>query len=146
MPAENGAGKQRGRPFKPGRSGNPTGKAPGTRHRATTMAAKLMDDDAEAVVKAVLTAAKGGDMTACRIVLDRIAPPPRGRPVRFEVPPIAAAEDVATALHGILAAAGAGQITPDEAATVAGLIETLRRAIETVELETRIAAIEARQQ
>ncbi len=108
------------------------------------MAAKLMDDDAEAVVKAVLTAAKGGDMTACRIVLDRIAPPPRGRPIRFDVPPIATAEDAAAALHSILAAAGAGQITPDEAATVAGLIETRRRTIETADLERRLAALEGR--
>jgi glutamate formiminotransferase len=43
----------------------------GTRHRATRLAEKLMADDAEAVVNAVVTAAKGGDMTATRLVLDR---------------------------------------------------------------------------
>jgi hypothetical protein len=38
--AENAAGKQRGRPFRKGRSGNPSGKAKGTRHRATTPSAR----------------------------------------------------------------------------------------------------------
>ena len=56
---------------------------PGTRHRATRLAEKLMANDAEDVVKAVVAAAKGGDMTAARLVLDRIAPPCRGRPVRL---------------------------------------------------------------
>ena len=73
----------------PGCSGNRYGKPPGTRHRATRMTEKLMAGDAEAVVRAVIDAAKGGDMTAARLVLDRIAPPCRGRPVRLDLPPIA---------------------------------------------------------
>jgi hypothetical protein len=44
--AANAAKKQRGRPFKPGRSGNPVGKAKGTRHRITVLAEKMMEDDA----------------------------------------------------------------------------------------------------
>jgi hypothetical protein len=65
------AGRLQGGRFVPGVSGNPTGKKPGTRHRATQLTEKLMADDAEAVVTAVVAAAKGGDMTAARLVLDR---------------------------------------------------------------------------
>ena len=36
----------------------------------------------------------------------------------------------------------AGEITPDEGAAVAAVLETRRRAIETVELESRVAALE----
>jgi len=39
-----------------------------------------MEDDAPAVVTAVLAAAKAGDMTAARIILDRVAQ--RGEAVR----------------------------------------------------------------
>jgi hypothetical protein len=35
-----------------------------------------------------------------------------------------------------------GEITPDEAATIAGVLESKRKAIETVELEARIARLE----
>jgi hypothetical protein len=53
-----------------------------------------MADHAQAVVKAVVAAAKDGDMTAARLVLDRIAPPCRGRPVRLNLPPIVSAADL----------------------------------------------------
>jgi hypothetical protein len=35
-----------------------------------------------------------------------------------------------------------GAITPDEAVTIAGLLEAMRKAIETVEIEARLAALE----
>jgi hypothetical protein len=37
----------------------------------------------------------------------------------------------------------AGEITPSEAAAVAGVVETYRRTIETTELDARLAALEA---
>ncbi len=142
---KNAAGMQRGRPFAPGKSGNPAGKPPGTRSRATALAERLMAGDAEAVVRAVLTAATLGDMVAARLVLDRIAPAPRGRYTRFPVPQIATAEDVAAAAQAVLQAAGDGVLTLDEAAAVSALIESRRRTLETADLADRIAAIEARQ-
>jgi hypothetical protein len=39
-----------------------------------------------------------------------------------------------------------GDITPDEASAVASVIETKRKAIETQELEQRVAALEAQKQ
>ena len=39
-------------------------------------------------------------------------------------------------------AVAAGDITPDEGQAVAAVLETKRRAIETLELETRIKALE----
>jgi hypothetical protein len=77
--AANPAPKQRqrgpGRPFQPGRSGNPAGKPKGTRHQITLLAEQLLADDVEQVVAKVVKAAKSGDMTAARLILDRVAPP-----------------------------------------------------------------------
>jgi hypothetical protein len=42
----------------------------------------------------------------------------------------------------MLQAAADGELTPDEAVSIASLIETRRRTIETVELEARIARLE----
>jgi hypothetical protein len=78
--AENSAGKQRGAPFQKGQSGNPSGKPPGIRNKTTMLAEKLMQDDARDIVRVVLEAAKGGDMTAARLILERIAPVRRGGP------------------------------------------------------------------
>jgi hypothetical protein len=139
------AGKQRGRPFPKGQSGNPRGKPKGARHKATMLAEKLMQDDVEGIVNAVLTAARGGDMTAARIVLDRIAPARKGRPVEFDLPTIGAPEDLIPTIEAVVSAMAAGELSPDEASAVAAVIEVQRRTIETVDIERRIAALEQRE-
>ena len=143
---ETAAAKQRrrgrGRPFERGQSGNPAGKPPGARHRITVLAETLMADDAEAVVRAVVAAAKGGDMTAARLILDRISPPRKGCPVSFKLPTVETAGDVSKALSALMASLACGELTPDEATAICGVIETKRKGIETQELESRIVALE----
>ena len=140
---ETTGGQQRGR-FQPGQSGNPAGRPKGARHKTTLLAEKLMQDDAKAIVEAVLTAAKGGDMTAARIVLDRIAPARRDNTVSFELPAIETAADATKATGAILAAVSEGELTPGEGVEVARLVDVAVRTIETTELEARIAALEQR--
>ena len=129
-----------------GTSGNPAGKPKGARHRITLMAEKLMEDDAEAVVQSVITAAKSGDMVAARLVLDRIAAPRRGRPVAFDLPPVQTAQDMVPAIAAVVAAVAEGELTPGEGQEIAAILETQRRAIETADLERRITALEQSQQ
>lgn len=132
------ASNTRGRPFGPGNPGKPKG----ARHRVTVLAEKLMEGATESVVQSVLAAAQGGDMTAARLVLERIAPVRKGRPVSLPLPAVNTAGDVLAALGATIKAMGEGTITPDEAATVAGVLEVKRRAIETADLEARIIALE----
>lgn len=142
--AENAAGKQRGKPFEKGQSGNPNGKPKGARHKTTLLAEKLMQADAEDIVKAVLDSAKGGDMTAARIVLDRIAPARRDNPVSFELPKIESAADAVAAQSAILSAVANGEITPGEAAEVSKLIDGFVKTIELTEIDERLKRLEGR--
>lgn len=142
--AEKSAGNQRGKPFEKGQSGNPNGKPKGARHKTTLLAEKLMQADAEDIVKAVLDSAKGGDMTAARIVLDRIAPARRDNPVSFELPKIESAADAVAAQSAILSAVANGEITPGEAAEVSKLIDGLVKAIELTEIDERLKRLEGR--
>ena len=117
--------------FQKGQSGNPAGPAKGTRHKITMLAEKLMQDDVADIVKAVVTAARNGDMTAAKIILDRIAPVRRGRPVSFDLPKIERSADAVAASAAILDAVSEGSLTPGEAAEISKLIEgfvkTLRK-------------------
>lgn len=141
--APNNSGEMQSGRFRPGQSGNPQGKRPGSRNRASVVLDKMLaDDDGAAVVQAVLTAAKDGDMQAARLVLDRIVPVRKGRSIRLDLPIIESAADVLAALSSTVAAMAEGDITPDEAAVVVGVLETKRKAIETVELEARLARLE----
>ncbi len=139
----NSAQKQRGRAFPKGRSGNPQGKPKGARHRASIMAEQLMANDAEHVVRAVVDAAKAGDMTAARIVMDWLCPARKNHPIGFALPPIATAADPASAMGEIVAAVAKGQLTPSDGAEVAKLVEGYAKVLETSELEARIEALES---
>ena len=143
-PAENSARNQRGRPFAPGQSGNPAGKPLGARHAALVALDAIGADNAREVMQAVVDAARGGDMRAAEILLSRIWPRRKGRPVALDLPTLNTAADVSAALAATAAAMAEGALSPEEAGTVAAVIETQRRAMETLDLEARIAALEER--
>ena len=141
---ETTAHKQRGKPFLPGQSGNAKGRPPGSRHVALVALDAIGEDNAKAILEAAVTAAKAGDMRATEVILSRVWPARKSRPVVVQLPIVTDAASAVEALGAITAAAADGVITLDEAQGLAGLIETTRRTIETAELETRIAALEAK--
>ena len=69
-------------------------------------------------------------------------PPRRGRTVRIELPQIRTAGGVSEAMVAVLDAMAAGDITADETATIAGILEIRRKAIETQEFAERINRLE----
>jgi hypothetical protein len=131
----------RGRPFKKGNPGRPRG----ARHKTTVLAERLMQADTKAIVETVLTAARNGDMTAARLVLDRIAPASRDRSIRFAMPAVSTADDIASAMSAILATVASGDLTPIEGQAVASLLDGFRKTLELAQLEARIAALENRE-
>ncbi|WP_153109945.1 DUF5681 domain-containing protein [Propionivibrio limicola] len=128
--------------WKPGQSGNPKGKPAGTRNKATTMLLTLMENGAKEITEAVIEAAKAGDLSAARLVLDRLCPPARERPISLELPETSTIAGISAAQQAIFKAVADGQLLLGEATTLSGLIEAQRKALETIELETRIAALE----
>jgi hypothetical protein len=128
--------------FRKGESGNPAGKPRGTRNRVTVIAEQLMNEDIELIIKAVTEAAKAGDMTAAKIVLDRVVPVRKGNFVSFQLPPIRSAAEALNASNGVLSACASGQITPQEAAEINNLIGSHIKLIEVLDLEKRIERLE----
>jgi len=104
----------------PGRSGNPAGKRPGTRNRATLLRAALRDGEDEAAARVLIDKAVAGNLVAARYLLDGIAPKPRGRPIELALAPDA---DPADALEAIMRAMVAGEISPDEALLMSRLVQ-----------------------
>ena len=140
--SKNGS-KTRGRPFVKGHPGGP-GRPAGSRTKATLALDALADDAAPAAMAKLAEAAAAGDMRAIEVLLSRVWPAQRSRRVALDLPPIKTAADLVVALGYVAAAMAAGDITPDEAQAVAAVLESKRRAIETVDLEARIIALEGR--
>ena len=134
--------KQAAGRWQPGQSGNPAGRPKGARHAALMALDAIGDDAAGEVMQAVVEAAKGGDMRAAEILLRRLWPERKGRPLAMELPPIGGAGDLPAAVGAVVEAVAAGDLTADEGQAIAAMLEGQRRAIETAELAARIEALE----
>ncbi len=143
MKPEN-AGRKQGKDtrFKPGQSGNPKGKPPGTRHKATMAAQLLLDGEGEALTRKAVEMALDGDMAALRLCLERLLPPSRERPVSLDLPDTSTSEGIDKAIGAILKAVSEGELLPGEGTVLSRILETRRKALETYELEQRIVALE----
>ena len=140
-PSNNGKKSAPDTRFKAGNPGGP-GRPAGSRNAATIALDKIADSAGEAILKKMVEAAEDGDLRAADLVLSRIWPARKGRPISLELPKIETAADLVAGLGRVADAVAAGDITPDEGQAVSAVLETKRRAIETLELETRITALE----
>ena len=126
--------------FKKGLSGNPAGKAPGTKDKRTELRA-LLQPHASALLQKAVDMALGGDSTALRMCLDRICPA-----MKATADPVTSALQITGTLAeqgaAIFKAATAGEITTDEAAAMMALIQAQCRIFEITELEARLSALE----
>ena len=111
--------------WKPGHSGNPGGRpkkgAPGIRE---------LRSSAPEVVAKLIEKAKGGDVPAMKLVLERVLPTlkPQTEPVEIEI------REGETHAEAILRAAVEGEITPDQAGQLVAIAE---KAVRTREEEER---------
>ena len=136
------AGKQRGRPFKKGQSGNPAGRPDGSRQKVSLAIEELLDGEADKLTRKAVDLALEGDTTALRLCLERLCPPRKDRPISFDLPPVTNSTDALAAMSALLTAVAQGEVTPSEAQTVATVIEAHRRVIECEDHERRLQALE----
>lgn len=127
--------------FKPGESGNPAGRKPGTK----TKVGKLRDSiekDLPSIIEALVVSAKAGDTTAAKILLDRCLP--ALRPVDAPAPLSLGNDpaDLGEAVGAVLSALATGGLTPAQGADLASVLASLTRVRESTELEQRVAALE----
>lgn len=117
--------------WKPGQSGNPGGRSGQTQELRARLA-----EGAEAVTRKVLTAAKKGDMQACRLILERLVPPikPTAETVRFELDD----SDLPSAAKSILRAVAAGELPPDQGKALIEGLGAVARVIEVAELQKAV--------
>lgn len=97
--------------FKPGQSGNPAGRPKGARDRKNVVAAEFAKEGS-AIARVVVEKAKGGDMSAAALVLQRLSPPlrPQAEKVTFDFDPNAPIAEQGTS---IMRAVADGDIDPD---------------------------------
>ncbi len=136
--------RARGRAFAKGVSGNPAGRPPGSRNKATLLALQLLEGEAEALARTVIERALKGDSSALRLCLERLIPIRKDRVIELDLPPITSPQELGAGFTALVAAVTKGEMTPDEAQGVAALFEQYRKVLETGELEQRVTQLEER--
>ena len=129
--------------FLKGQSGNPAGKPPGARNRATIVAEQLFDNASGEVSKEALAQALNGNSAVLRLIVTRLIGPRRHRESGFAMPLLQSAADVAPAIAAIAAAAAEGAISTAEASEMSQVVERYTRALAADEIETRLRRLES---
>ena len=130
--------------WKPGESGNPRGRKPGTRNKATALAAALLEGEAEALTRTAIRLALAGDPVALRLALERLIPPARERPVEVGIASPKSPRELPAVVAAIFERVAAGELLPDEGRKLAELLGSWREAVELSDLSERIKALEER--
>lgn len=126
--------------WKPGESGNPAGRRPGTGEVARLRAG--IAEHVPDIVAKLVEAAKAGDVQAARLLLERVIAPLKAIEESATVP--LPAGTLAEQGRALLGAAAAGELAPGQAAALLGALGTLARVVEVDELTRRVEALEAR--
>jgi Family of unknown function (DUF5681) len=128
--------------WKKGQSGNPNGRAAGSRNRATLAIEALLEGEGEALTRKAIELAKAGDMQALRLCLDRLVPPRKDSPVAFDLPEMKTINDAVPAMGALVRAVGLADLTPTEAGELTKMVQAFAKIIETAELEDRVRKLE----
>jgi hypothetical protein len=124
--------------FEKGQSGNPAGRPPGSRNKATILAEAMFQGEAETIIRMAIDKAKEGDITAIRLCLERVFPRLRDRATIFDLPPIHGAPEALAALTSIVEGVRGGELTAAEGCKLSKLVDHYVRALEAKDFEQRL--------
>lgn len=127
--------------FKPGESGNPAGKKPGTGKIAEVR--KLISKHVPEILERLCQDAKKGDVRATKLVLERYSPAMRAIDLSDEMLPLAG-ESLTEKGESIFQQVAEGRLSPSQGASLLAGLGNLARVKEIDELTARIAALEER--
>jgi hypothetical protein len=103
---------------------------------------ELLDGEGETLTRKAIELAKGGDIQALRLCMERLLPPRRDRSVNIDMPKIEKAADLVSAAATLTEATATGELTPSEASDLGRLVEVTAKAIEVHSFAERLERLE----
>jgi hypothetical protein len=131
--------------FKPGhkRGGRPKGPGSTKGQRLLQRIADAASPSLQRIMAAVAAQAESGDLAAAKIIMDRLWPTPKGRPIKINLPTGGGIAEIEKAFTEIMERLNSGDLTVDEAAGLASLLRMRADLHEAKVIEGRLAALES---
>jgi hypothetical protein len=129
--------------FKNGTSGNPAGRPAGSRNKATLACEQLLEGEAEELIRTLVEKAKGGNIQALGMCLDRLLPARKERCISLEPRPIASPQDLPIHYQDITSAVAEGRITPSEGESLSNILTSHAQTMDRVNTDRRLTELEA---
>jgi len=124
--------------WKAGESGNPKGKPPGSGELQKLRAA--IGEHVPEIIAQLVAAARGGDIQAARLILERVLPPVKAieQAQTIDLPEGTLTDQGRAVLRSV----AIGELAPGQGAQLLTAIGTLGKIAELDELEARMARLE----
>jgi hypothetical protein len=122
--------------FEKGKSGNTKGRP---KSMTATLLRQAINDDMPDILNKLIELAKGGDVQAIKLVLERVCPALKSQAVPINLPFV---ESLAGQGNEIIRATMQGQIPPDIGSQLISALANQAKIIEVDELTKRIEALE----
>jgi hypothetical protein len=137
-----GPGRGPGRPFQKGQSGNPAGRPLGSNNKLKAALQELVEQHLEPLLGTALQLALDGNLQAIKLLFSQI--PQEREHIEIALPKISSMADILEANNILFAAISAGQLSPEQGKMISELLTMQMKAIESIDLERRVAQLEAR--
>jgi len=124
--------------WKPGQSGNPSGRKPGSGKVAALREA--IAEHMPEMVEVLIAKAREGDVQAARLLIERVIPPMRA--AELSQPLTLPDGSLTDQGRAVMQAVGAGELAPGQGAQLLTAIGALARVAELDEVVRRIEALE----
>lgn len=127
--------------WQPGQTGNPNGRPRGSGEVARLREA--ISVHVPKIIEQLVEQAKGGDLQASRLLLERVFPPVKAseQPVELD---LGESDSLTSKANAILHAAANGHLAPSQAAQLISAVGSVAKIVEIDELEARISKLEKR--
>jgi hypothetical protein len=103
-----------------------------------------MQGQLEALTQTVINAALAGDMTAVKLVFDKLIPQAKESPIDegAVVLPALSGESVPDAVAVVVQAVAEGSLLPGQGQQIVAMLDGYRKSVELAEIEARLTALE----
>ena len=129
--------------FKKGNSGNPSGRPPGSRNKATLAIEQLLEGEGGQLARKAVELAKKGNIQALRLCLERLIPTCKDRRIEMPLKPGENPNDPPFSYVDVMTAIGKGQITPAEGLALAQIMTAHVNSVEAKDLARRVEELES---